>query len=137
MSVDPLAQAIHDTIHDYPRRKVARQRGAAALANRLGIRPGTLMNKANPEQEHQLTLSESIPVQLLADDYRILYAYSALLNHTPPIPFPDFSDTSNLGDRRVQLPPGALFSFFGDELKARFLSQGGHGHERATDADRL
>lgn len=79
-----LDDAIYRTVRDY---RCGKHRGAAALALRVGMQPGTLANKANPLQDHQLTLSESIPVQLQAQDFRILQAYSAALGHAAwPLP---------------------------------------------------
>jgi hypothetical protein len=43
--------------------------------------PGVLSNKANPMQDHQLTLRESVPLQLAAADFHILHAYSHVLGH--------------------------------------------------------
>jgi len=75
-----VEQAIHDTVAGYVD-PVTRRRGATALAPKVGMLPATLSNKANPLQDHQLALLESIPVQLVADDYRILHAYNATLGH--------------------------------------------------------
>ena len=76
----PLASAIYETVHGY-RAPDGKARGAVALAPRCGMNPGTLSNKTNPDQGHVLGLAESIPLQLVADDYRILYAYAAALQH--------------------------------------------------------
>lgn len=43
--------------------------------------------------------------------------------------------TDNREGREVQLPPGALFAFFGEELRARFLHAPESGNGRSTDAD--
>lgn len=91
--MDQLDEAVFYTVHDF---KKGAKRGAVALAPLVNLRPGTLSNKANPEQEHQLSLHESILVMRATRDYRILYALSAILDHTPPIPFPDFDDTSDM-----------------------------------------
>lgn len=72
--------AIYETINGYVD-PGSRRRGAAALAPKLGMLPATLSNKANPLQDHQLTLRESIPLQLVAHDYRILYATNQALQH--------------------------------------------------------
>jgi hypothetical protein len=56
---------------------------------------GTLSNKANPGMEnYKLSLKESISIQLISDDYRILTAYAAELNHTV-IHLGDFSRVSD------------------------------------------
>lgn len=79
--VGTLDAAVYDTVSSFVD-PLTHQRGAAGLAPRIGMLPGTLSNKANPLQDHQLTLRESIPVQLTAGDFSILYAYAALLGHT-------------------------------------------------------
>ena len=76
-----LDQAVYDTIHEYvdPRSKA---RGAVALAPRVGMQPGTLSNKANPLQEtSQLTLAEAVTIQTVTQDFRILQAFAASLDH--------------------------------------------------------
>jgi hypothetical protein len=75
-----LEQAIHETVNGYVD-PGTRQRGAVALAPRLGMRPATLSNKANPLCEHELKLSESIPLQLIAVNFSILHAYASALGH--------------------------------------------------------
>lgn len=76
-----LQTAIYETVHGF-RSTTGRERGAVALAPRCGMNPGTLSNKANPEMTgHILGLEESIPLQLVADDFRILHAFAASLQH--------------------------------------------------------
>lgn len=89
--------AIYETVNGYVDR-ASRQRGATALAPKVGMLPATLSNKANPLQDHQLTLRESIPLQLVADDYRILFAYNQALQHVAyKLPAnPDVSDVELL-----------------------------------------
>lgn len=77
----PLDTAIYETVNGYVDPVDRRKRGAVALAPMLGKQPGTLSNKANPEQGHQLTLRESIPLQLVARNFAILHAYSSALHH--------------------------------------------------------
>lgn len=78
---DRLDRALYDTVHGYVDRK-ARSRGAVALAPKVGLQPGTLSNKVNPQMDtHQVGLRESIPLQLAAGDYRILAAYASVLGH--------------------------------------------------------
>ncbi|MDA3932850.1 MAG: hypothetical protein PF630_00665 [Gammaproteobacteria bacterium] len=87
--IDVLAQAIHDTVHGF-------KGGAIKLAVLCGMNPGTLNNKAYPDNDQaQLNLHESIPLQRAANDYRILHAYAHLLDHAV-IPLGDFSDSSDL-----------------------------------------
>jgi hypothetical protein len=75
-----LDSAIYSTVNGFVD-PVTRGRGATALAPRLNIAAGTLSNKANPTQEHQLGLRESISLQLATVDFSILYAYNAALGH--------------------------------------------------------
>lgn len=91
--IDALDQAIHDTVHQY--RAPDGRVGAVALAARVGMNAGTLNNKAYPGHDGQLTLRESIPIQRQADDFRILAAYAAELDHGV-IPLGDFSDCSDM-----------------------------------------
>lgn len=89
--------AIYETVNGYVDPGTRTRRGATALAPKVGMLPATLSNKANPLQDHQLTLRESIPVQLVADDFRILYAYAAALQHVAY----QLPDAGSVGD--VQL----------------------------------
>lgn len=78
---DRLDRAIHATVHDYQDERT-RQRGAVALAPRVGMQAGTLSNKANPMIEtHHLGLRESVPLQIAAHDCRILHEYALALGH--------------------------------------------------------
>ncbi len=87
--VGPLDTAIYETVAAFVD-PLTKQRGATALAPRIGMVPGTLANKANPLQDHQLTLRESVPVQLTTSDFRILYAYAQVLGHAAyPLPEAD------------------------------------------------
>lgn len=72
--------AIYDTVNGYVEPST-RRKGAVALAPQVGMLPATLSNKANPLQEHQLTLRESIPLQLVARNFNILNAYAQALGH--------------------------------------------------------
>lgn len=91
--VGPLDAAVYDTVSNYVD-PLTRRSGAAGLAPAVGMLPGTLSNKANPLQDHQLTLRESIPIQLAAHDFQILYAYASLLGHTAY----KLPDTANVSD---------------------------------------
>jgi hypothetical protein len=94
--IGALDSAVYDTVHGYIDPRTG-QRGAVALAPKLGMQPGTLSNKANPLQEHQLSLRESIPLQLSAYDFRILKAYAWTLGHAVyALPAPDVSDVELL-----------------------------------------
>lgn len=87
--MDDLDSAIHDTVKDFPG-------GGVALAGKVGMVAGTLLNKANPGQDAQLTLRESVPLQLVSADFRILYAYADVLNHVRPVPLGNFKQSTNL-----------------------------------------
>lgn len=77
----PLDSAIHATVHEYVN-PLTRQRGAVALAPRVGMPAGTLSNKANPTMpDHKLGLVESVVVMISSDDYRILHALNAAVGH--------------------------------------------------------
>lgn len=75
-----LDSAIYETVNGFVD-PVTKGRGATALAPRLNIAAGTLSNKANPTQEHQLGLRESLSLQLATMNFEILYAYNAALGH--------------------------------------------------------
>ena len=54
--------------------------GVANLAQRMGINPGTLQNKLNPNNTtHHLTLREAITLQVVANNASILHAMAAQL----------------------------------------------------------
>jgi len=76
--IDALDQAIYDTIHGFA--APGGERGATALAARVGMNAGTLNNKAYPGHDSQLTLRESVPVQRETRCYQILHTYAALLD---------------------------------------------------------
>ncbi|MFI9653949.1 phage regulatory CII family protein [Guyparkeria sp. GHLCS8-2] len=82
-SVSNLDAAKHAVVHDFPG-------GAVALAPLAGMNPGTLSNKVNPTiDSHHLTLSESVTIQAISQDYRILHAEAAMLGHAAiPLPKP-------------------------------------------------
>lgn len=78
--VDPISDAVYQLVHNYRDPRTG-QRGATALAPKAGMVPGTLMNKANPGQDHQLTLGESVTLQLAAAEFGVLRAYAMVLGH--------------------------------------------------------
>lgn len=82
-----LDDAVYATVHDY-RDPLTGQRGAAALAPLMGMSPGTVSNKANPTMpDHKLGLYESITLQVISKDYRLLYSYARTLGHCAwPLP---------------------------------------------------
>jgi hypothetical protein len=76
-----LDTAIYETVHGY-RDPVTRSRGAAALAPKLGMPPGSLSYKADPTNTSaKFGLIESVTTQLVAGDFQILHAYTAVLGH--------------------------------------------------------
>lgn len=76
-----LQMAAYQLVHGF-RDARTRTRGAVALAPLVGMNPGTLSNKVNPEmQDYRLGLEESVPLQLVADDFQLLHAYAAALGH--------------------------------------------------------
>lgn len=109
-----LDSAVYDTVHGY-RDPATRQRGAVALAPRLGMPAGTLSNKANPTMpEHKLGLAESAAVQVAADDFQILHAYAAALRHCAwALPLP-----SNVGDVDLLDAYAAVNEYCGHKAKA-------------------
>lgn len=76
----PLAGAMYALVHDFRHPRTGK-RGAPALAPLVGMNPGTLANKVNPEQEHEPTLRETVQWQAITGDYRTLHAYAQVLGH--------------------------------------------------------
>ena len=84
----PLDEAQHRIVHEFPG-------GAVKLAPLVGMRPGTLSNKVNPDYDGtQLFVSEAVAIQHATRRYDILTAEATILNHTC-IPLGDFSSTSD------------------------------------------
>ncbi len=95
----PLQLAQWRTVHEFQDRTTGR-RGAAALAPKLGKSPATLSNEVNAGMEsHKQGLEDSVTLQALAGDFRILLAYAAELGHLA-VPLPDF-DRSEVSDVRL------------------------------------
>lgn len=71
-----VRDAAFHVVHSYPG-------GAAALATRMGLSYGVLCHKVKPnyESRHHMTLEESVKVQQLTGDHRILYAMARELDH--------------------------------------------------------
>jgi hypothetical protein len=89
-----LDLAIYHTVHDY--RAPDGTRGPRALAPRLGVKPGTLSNKADPACDtHHLNVSEAAAVMLASGDCRILHSLAHLVHHIA-IPLGDFSRVADL-----------------------------------------
>jgi hypothetical protein len=76
-----VADAAYNVVHDYPG-------GAAALQVRMG--KTNLSGEVNPNvATAKLGIEDAVTVQLMAKDYRILYAMAAELRHFPPMPMPE------------------------------------------------
>lgn len=92
--MDIIDQAIYDLIHSF-------KGGAPALSAYLysqygyQVKPGTLMNKANPDQPHQITVRESILIQRAQNKVPLLSAQAHVLNHSI-IPLGGFADTTDI-----------------------------------------
>lgn len=86
--MDALQDAIYRTVHD------GHPRGAVGLAPLIGMKSGTLNNKADPAHDSELTLRESIPLMRETRDYQILATLAAAVDHAV-IPLGDFSGTSD------------------------------------------
>jgi len=90
-----LDEAMWAVVHEFPRR-ARRKAGAVGLAPLVGMRPGTLSNKVNPDLDsHHLTVHEAVAIQNAAQDCRILQAEAAILHHAV-IPLGDFSCVSDV-----------------------------------------
>lgn len=86
----PQAMSVEDaayhTVHNYPG-------GVAALAARMGIPPGTLTHKVNPNNAtHHLRPAELLAMQYLSGDVSILHAMAAHLGYTCSKAMPDQAD---------------------------------------------
>jgi len=87
--IDALSDAIYRTVHD------GHPRGAVGLAPLVGMKPGTLNNKADPAHDSEMTLRESIPMMRQTRDYQILATLAAAVDHAV-IPLGDFSSASDV-----------------------------------------
>lgn len=89
MDTNVLDAAFH-TAHDFPG-------GVPALAQRMApMSPNVLNKKVDPNSEsHHLRLDESVKMQSITGDYRILHAMAFTLNHVA-IPLPHFEDAGDM-----------------------------------------
>ena len=70
-------------------------KGAVGLAAKLGVNPGTFLNRVNPEREtHFLPLGMAVAMTLAANDFRILHAFADTCGHLA-IPKPEYSRVSD------------------------------------------
>jgi hypothetical protein len=75
----PLQEAQYRTVHEFRR---GNQKGAVALSPMLEKSSAVISNEVNPAvTTHKQSIEDSITLQLLTDDYGILYAYCQALNH--------------------------------------------------------
>jgi hypothetical protein len=127
--MDIMEQAAYTLVHDYANGK---HKGAPALANYLHshfgykIQPGTLMNKANPDQSHQFTVNEAVLIQRAQGKFNYLYAEAHVLNHSA-VPLGDFSTTSDLEFlntyTQMHKALGDLASVINEAFKDRAISR--------------
>lgn len=84
-----LDAAFH-TAHDFPG-------GVHALAQRMGgVSPNVLNKKVDPRSDtHHLRLDESVKIQSITGDYRMLQAMAFSLNHVA-IPLPEVGDSGDM-----------------------------------------
>lgn len=62
--------------------------GAAGLGLLMG--KSNLADELNPNmQKAKLGLEDAVEMEILANDYRILYAHCAMTRHYPPVPMPE------------------------------------------------
>ena len=88
----PFQEAAYLTVREFRRGDRA---GANALGPLLGKSPRVLDNEVNPEvTTHKLGAEDSILIQTVAADCRMLYAASRELSHAS-IPLADLSGTSD------------------------------------------
>jgi len=92
----PLQLAYWRTVHQFRDPRTGR-RGAAALAPKLGKSAATLSNEVNADMpSHKAGLEDSVTLQAVTGDYRVLQTYAAELGHLA-VPLPDF-DRSAVSD---------------------------------------
>jgi hypothetical protein len=76
--------------------RVTHDHGVERLARSMGMSPGVLWNKANPNESshHKPTLADVVQVSVLTGDVRILHALAQTLGYVCT-PVPDLSRTSD------------------------------------------
>lgn len=81
-----VADAAFHTVHDYAG-------GATALSVRMGKSPNQLSDEVSPTRPGaKLGLLDAVKAQLLADDFRILYAMALDCGYFPPVRMPMTAD---------------------------------------------
>ena len=91
---DPIDTAVYATVHNF---KDSRGRkGVPAIANMLGLRKGTVQNKANPREEFaHFTVKEARALMLATGDHQILYAMARDVGEAC-VPLPSFAFGSDM-----------------------------------------
>lgn len=118
---DLIDDAIYALVHGH-------KGGAVDLAAKAGGNAGTINNKADPGMPgHQPTLRETITWQLLRQDFGVLNAYAATLNHIvlPVVDFSGIADTALLESwANAQAEEGKLASIIRDALEDNRITSG-------------
>jgi len=86
---DPLDVAFYRTVHGY-------KGGAPALAKVIGMKPGVLQNKADPNMDHEPTLKQTRSVMLASRDFRVLDVLAQDCGHVA-IEVEKFKPTGDVG----------------------------------------
>jgi len=89
---NPLTVANHDLVHGFI---VGQRRGAAPLAERLGIAPGTLSNKVNPDNEAHLSPEEWVAAMINSGNFAPLRIAAHQCHHAA-VTLPDTSHLSDM-----------------------------------------
>jgi hypothetical protein len=90
--VDLIDDAAYRLVHEF---RDGPRSGAPALAPLVNMNAGTLLNKANPHQEHQFTVREIVAIESATGRSLMLQAHATLLGFTV-IPLGDFDSTSDV-----------------------------------------
>ncbi|MEG0921334.1 MAG: phage regulatory CII family protein [Comamonas sp.] len=133
-----ILDVAYQTAHGY-------QGGVSALAARMGVVPGTLLNKVNPNNNsHHLTLREAVELMELSDDPALLQAIAARLGCTVIPALPDQSEGDPVqAMAELGMAQGDFMNYVGqalgngphctanqvrgvDEMASRFIAVIGH-----------
>lgn len=90
--MDLIDDAAYRLVHEF---RDGQRAGAPALAPLVNMNVGTLLNKANPQQEHQFTVREAVAIETVSGRPLMLEAHAALLGYST-LPLGDFADTSDV-----------------------------------------
>ena len=133
-----ILDVAYQTAHSY-------QGGVSALAVRMGVVPGTLLNKVNPNNNsHHLTLREAVEMMEFSDNPALLQAMAARLGYTVIPAVPDQSDGDPVqAMAELGMAQGDFMNYVGqalgdgphctanqvravDEMASRFIAVIGH-----------